>query len=201
MRTGEVRGSRVAAFVIMWITCLAVGLNAYADGNQIRVLACVIVAFLLLCVFCLESYGVYGGVIRKMSRAWNVKWDSRGYPMYHILRKRKAIPATCHQWSIWFTKAKDKDRRVALTAVGDTEVSTVFCGCGSIFETLTRGPDLEEQIRSKTWEEAEQVHEEQCARVRAFQKLREEVKRPLPEPEIPRPDPNLPKRAISVEGT
>lgn len=183
------RKVRLRLFVIMWITCLAVGLNAYADGNQIRVLACVIVAFLLLCVFCLESYG------------GNVKWDSRGYPMYHILRKRKAIPATCHQWSIWFTKAKDKDRRVALTAVGDTEVSTVFCGCGSIFETLTRGPDLEEQIRSKTWEEAEQVHEEQCVRVRAFQKLREEVKRPLPEPEIPRPDSNLPKRAISVEGT
>ena len=76
-------------------------------------------------------------------------------------------------WARW----KDEDQsRVALTAIGDVRVSTVFLGLDLsygdgppiLFETMVFGlPDEDEpQERYATWEEAEAGHERMVAWVR-----------------------------------
>lgn len=73
-------------------------------------------------------------------------------------------------WARWMENA---DRRVAITAQGDTEVSTVFLGVNHqfgdgpplIFETMVFGGDYDgECCRYSTWEQAEGGHAEMSAR-------------------------------------
>ena len=74
-------------------------------------------------------------------------------------------------WSLWFETA---DRRVALTKMGDVEVSTVFLGIDHsfgggpplLYETLVFGGPLDgEMERYSTLQEAEAGHQRMVARV------------------------------------
>lgn len=76
------------------------------------------------------------------------------------------------EWARWYETA---DRRVALTKIGKSEVSTVFLGLDHnhggggpplLFETLVFGGSLDgEMERYSTWEEAVAGHQEMIRRL------------------------------------
>lgn len=93
-----------------------------------------------------------------------------------ILKDRQVVP--CADTTAWAREQDDLDsRRVALTAIGDTEVSTVFVGIDMslgrserppVFETMVFEDDQGKRHRRyATWEEAEAGHRETCAEVAA----------------------------------
>lgn len=87
---------------------------------------------------------------------------------YYVLDADHAIhQATFQEWAVFMALPFDASRRVAKTAVGDAEVSTVFLGldhsfAGStpiLFETMVLGGEHDgEQWRYATWAEAEAGH-------------------------------------------
>lgn len=87
------------------------------------------------------------------------------------------VPVACSDMMKWgkFMQGKDS-RRVALTQVGDIQVSTVFLGLDHsfgigapvLFETRVFGGPLdEEQDRYSTWDEAEAGHAAMVTRATA----------------------------------
>lgn len=93
---------------------------------------------------------------------------------YAILKHGKVIKvADVLEWARWFESA---DRRVALSAVGDTEISTVFIGFDVSFgygtplwfETMCFGGKHDgETDRYGTLEEAMHGHERMVERVKS----------------------------------
>lgn len=92
---------------------------------------------------------------------------------HHILSGHEPIPAiNLLAWAQWFETA---DRRVAETIIGAVRVSTVFLGIAHgidhrgkplLFETMVFGGPLDGHTdRCATWDEAEQMHADACARV------------------------------------
>lgn len=81
---------------------------------------------------------------------------------------------TLTEWALWMETA---DRRVALDAIGDIVISTVFLGVDHnfygdgdplLFETLVfmPGGEQNEMFRYFTWEEAQAGHQEMLEAVR-----------------------------------
>jgi hypothetical protein len=75
------------------------------------------------------------------------------------------------KWAIWFETA---NRTVKKNTIGKSLVSTIFLGLDHgfdnnrplLFETMVfDGPLDQECERCSTWEEAEEMHAEMCARV------------------------------------
>jgi hypothetical protein len=90
---------------------------------------------------------------------------------HYILKDRVPVPVSFEEWC---EKFSEEDRRVALTNIGDVEVSTVFLGMDHsfgggeplLFETMVFGGPLDEEMdRCGTWEEAEEMHRKMCERV------------------------------------
>ena len=93
---------------------------------------------------------------------------------YYKLVGHDAVPCVMEDWAETFTDTES--RRVALTAIGGSEVSTVFLGLNHnhrggpplLFETMIFGGPLDqEQDRCGTWDEAVALHERMCQRVRS----------------------------------
>ncbi len=89
--------------------------------------------------------------------------------LYYKLVGRRTVPVMSAQ------AAFTGDRRIAMTAIGNAEVSTVFLalnhaygdGPPLLFETMVFGGPLDqEQERCSTYDEAEAMHERMCERVR-----------------------------------
>jgi hypothetical protein len=97
-----------------------------------------------------------------MERSWHYILNAAGEP----------VEADWLTWAQWFGNA---DRRIALTKVGDVEISTVFLGLDHgggtgrpiLWETLVFGGDLDgEMNRYHTKMEALRGHELMSQRVR-----------------------------------
>jgi hypothetical protein len=94
------------------------------------------------------------------------------FHLMYVLVDRK--PVECHdmmEWAEWFRAAEaDGSRRVALTEVGHTRISTVFLGTGRrgfLFETMCFGGSPNNLCeRCGTWEQAEAQHEKVVAEAR-----------------------------------
>jgi hypothetical protein len=86
------------------------------------------------------------------------------------------------EWSAWFEAA---DRKVARTEIGDAVVSTVFVGLDHawegpaiLFETMVFAdghPLDEDQLRYRTWAEAETGHIEVCEQIQALDEQSEQA--------------------------
>ena len=85
---------------------------------------------------------------------------------YILVNKKPKLCPDLMEWSNWYEKGND-NRRVAHTALGKTNVSTVFLGLDHsfgggkplLFETMIFGGKHDEyQERCSTWEEAEEMH-------------------------------------------
>lgn len=93
----------------------------------------------------------------------------------YILKGKRVFPCdNLIVWAKWIENNSNK-RRVALTKIGDAEISTVFLGLDHsfgvgprlLFETMVFGGELaEETNRYSTWREAEQGHKAICQKVR-----------------------------------
>ena len=92
---------------------------------------------------------------------------------HYVLDGHNAVPAGLMEWAAMMER---RDRHVAITKIGTSEVSTVFLGldhsfgCGPplLFETMVfGGPMDQEQDRCSTWEQAEAMHKAMCERVEA----------------------------------
>lgn len=93
---------------------------------------------------------------------------------FYVLKDGVAVPATnVLTWAKWFDESLDQ-RRLRMTTVGDSEVSTVFIGINNSFclgppllwETMVFGGPLDgEQVRHATREQALVGHDEMAARV------------------------------------
>ena len=93
------------------------------------------------------------------------------YEYHYILDGHKAIPVDFETWGKWWST---NDRHVALTKIGNSEVSTVFLSLNHnwgyehekrpiLFETMVFGGDLDGECgRYCTWEEAEAGHAKWC---------------------------------------
>ena len=102
---------------------------------------------------------------------------------HYILDKHHhVIPTDLYTWGKWF--ANHKNRRVALTEVGDLEVSTVFLGINHRFGNNDRPPLVFETMvfkggseygdytnRYSSWDDAEAGHK---ATVRKLEKRKAE---------------------------
>jgi len=82
---------------------------------------------------------------------------------YILDENHNVVSATFLEWMEWLT-ADPTRARVALTAVGNVEVSTVFLGFtmrpgGLVFETMVFGGKFDKvQRRYSTWDEAVAGH-------------------------------------------
>ena len=85
------------------------------------------------------------------------------------------VPTPCEDSIAWAKAFGIDNRRVASTTIGESRVSTVFLGIDHsygdgpplLFETMVfEGPLDQEQDRCSTWEQAEAMHAEMCAKVR-----------------------------------
>ena len=94
----------------------------------------------------------------------------------YILQGKVAIPEPdVQKWAKWFEKA---DRRVKVTHVGDTMISTVFLGIDHsfgqlgpplLFETMVFIGDGDGDMnRYPTWKLAEQGHDEMVKRIHEY---------------------------------
>jgi hypothetical protein len=91
---------------------------------------------------------------------------------YYILEGHTPKAVSFEEWS---TKFSEQDRRVALSNIGESEVSTVFLGLDHgwggetlLFETLVFGGPMDgEMNRCETWEQAEEMHKTMCEMVSA----------------------------------
>lgn len=104
----------------------------------------------------------------------------------YILVDRQVV--ACPDTVAWALGQGDEDsRRVALTVIGDTEVSTVFIGLDMshgraprplVFETMVFvDGEATEHHRHATWEEAAAGHREVCADVAAWAKAKQAAPR------------------------
>ena len=93
--------------------------------------------------------------------------------MYYILSADgQPLPVPVMRWAVWFETA---DRKVALTKIGEAEISTVFLGLDHnfsgegapvLYETLVFGGKLDgEMMRYTTHEEALAGHVRMVTRV------------------------------------
>lgn len=100
---------------------------------------------------------------------------------YYILNdKKEAVPADLMEWGRFFENSEN--RIVAKTAIGNSEISTVFPGLDHsfsgdgpplLYETMIFGGMHDEyQRRCSTWVEAEAMHEKAVNLVRGTQGAR-----------------------------
>jgi hypothetical protein len=119
------------------------------------------------------------------------RWQGGGEPLtYYTLLDRIAVPTQdVLVWARWF-ETHFKERMVAKTWIGETEISTVFLGIDhapwsarpEIFETMIFGGPLDEEMwRCSTYDEAEAQHEA------AIQRVAEALSQSPPPPPAPRP--------------
>lgn len=90
-------------------------------------------------------------------------------PDVYILKDRVPVKCSYAEHMRWELE-HENDRHVALDAIGEAEVSTVFIGKAKfmMFETMVFGKHRLDnaQWRWKTWEEAEAGHRQICQEVR-----------------------------------
>lgn len=96
-------------------------------------------------------------------------------PKFWILDGKTPKPTTLIEWAKWFEN--EDQRRVALTRIGEDLVSTVFLGIDHslggpvplLFETMTFVDGNSKWCaRCATWEQAEDQHAEEVARLKRW---------------------------------
>ena len=98
---------------------------------------------------------------------------------YYYLEGKKAVPVySIEEWARRYDRDK---KRVALDAIGEAKISTVFLGLNHawspnepplLFETMVFGGSLDQEMeRYTTWDEAELGHKAMVEKVKIADKL------------------------------